>query len=104
VRVEGQLVFNRIAPMLDAALAGFGLAYLPEDNVRAHLADGRLIRVLADWCLRWSALPGLPPLLPEPPPSHAGLPPAGQCAALTWLKESINAVSANSMLGFDLPV
>jgi DNA-binding transcriptional LysR family regulator len=36
--------------MLDAALAGFALAYLPEDNVRAHLADGRLIRVLADWC------------------------------------------------------
>jgi DNA-binding transcriptional LysR family regulator len=50
VRVEGQLVFNGTAPMLDAALAGFGLAYLPEDIVRAHLADGRLIRVLADWC------------------------------------------------------
>jgi DNA-binding transcriptional LysR family regulator len=50
VRVEGQLVFNGTAPMLDAALAGFGLAYLPEDIVRTHLADGRLIRVLADWC------------------------------------------------------
>jgi DNA-binding transcriptional LysR family regulator len=50
VRVEGQLVFNGTAPMLDAALAGFGLAYLPEDIARAHLADGRLIRVLADWC------------------------------------------------------
>ena len=50
VRVEGQLVFNATAPMLDAALAGFGLAYLPEDDVGAHLADGRLVRVLADWC------------------------------------------------------
>jgi DNA-binding transcriptional LysR family regulator len=50
VRVEGQLVFNGSAPMLDAVLAGFGLAYLPEDSVRPHLADGRLIRVLADWC------------------------------------------------------
>jgi DNA-binding transcriptional LysR family regulator len=50
VRVEGQLVFNATGPMLDAALAGFGLAYLTEDIVRAHLADGRLIRVLADWC------------------------------------------------------
>src|SRR5580692_11322766 len=50
VRVDGQLVFNGTAPMLNAALAGFGLAYLPEDNVREHLADGRLIRVLADWC------------------------------------------------------
>jgi DNA-binding transcriptional LysR family regulator len=50
VRVEGQLVFNGTAPMLDAALAGFGLAYLPEDSVRTHLANGRLVRVLADWC------------------------------------------------------
>ena len=50
VRVEGQLTFNESAPMLDAALAGFGLAYLPEDSAQAHLADGRLIRVLADWC------------------------------------------------------
>jgi len=49
-RVEGQLVFNGTAPMLDAAMSGFGLAYVPEDTVRAHLADGRLIRVLADWC------------------------------------------------------
>jgi DNA-binding transcriptional LysR family regulator len=50
VRVEGQLVFNGTAPMLDAALAGFGLAYVPEDTVRTHIADGRLIHVLADWC------------------------------------------------------
>ncbi len=50
VRVEGQLVFNATGPMLDAALAGFGLAYVPEDSVRAHLANGGLIRVLADWC------------------------------------------------------
>jgi DNA-binding transcriptional LysR family regulator len=49
-RVEGQLVFNESGPMLDAALAGFGLAYLPEDSVQAHLAEGRLIRALADWC------------------------------------------------------
>ena len=32
------------------SLAGLGLAYLPEDQVQAHIADGRLIRVLADWC------------------------------------------------------
>jgi DNA-binding transcriptional LysR family regulator len=50
VRVEGQLIFNGSNPMLDAALAGFGLAYLPEDTVETDLADGRLIRVLADWC------------------------------------------------------
>jgi DNA-binding transcriptional LysR family regulator len=50
LRVEGQLVFNSGAGLLDAAIAGFGLAYLPEDRVIRHLADGRLIRVLADWC------------------------------------------------------
>jgi len=50
VRVEGQLVFNNLALRLNAALAGLGLAYLPEDQVRMHLADGRLIRVLSDWC------------------------------------------------------
>ena len=50
VRVEGQVVFNNIDLALNAALAGFGLAYLPEDQVQAHVADGRLIRVLGDWC------------------------------------------------------
>jgi DNA-binding transcriptional LysR family regulator len=50
VRVEGQLTFNGTAPMLDAALAGFGLAYLPAEDVQPHLDGGRLIRVLADWC------------------------------------------------------
>lgn len=50
VRVEGQLVFNNIALRLNAVLAGLGLAYLPEDAVQAHLADGRLVRVLEDWC------------------------------------------------------
>jgi DNA-binding transcriptional LysR family regulator len=50
VRVEGQLVFNATAQMLNAALAGFGLAYVPEDLARPHLAKGRLRRVLEDWC------------------------------------------------------
>jgi DNA-binding transcriptional LysR family regulator len=34
---------------LDAVLAGFGLAYMPEDRVASYIADGRLVRVLADW-------------------------------------------------------
>jgi DNA-binding transcriptional LysR family regulator len=50
VRVDGQLVFNGTALILNAALAGFGLAYLPEEQVQTHLVTGRLIRVLADWC------------------------------------------------------
>jgi DNA-binding transcriptional LysR family regulator len=50
VHVEGQLVFNTIALRLNAALAGLGLAYLPEDQVLADISAGRLVRVLADWC------------------------------------------------------
>ena len=50
VRVDGQLVFNNTGLRLKAALAGLGLAYLPEEQVRAQLASGELIRVLADWC------------------------------------------------------
>ena len=54
VHVEGQLVFNNIALRLEAVLAGCGLAYLPEDRVQRHLSSGRLIRVLADWCPKFS--------------------------------------------------
>ncbi|MGE8259054.1 MAG: LysR family transcriptional regulator [Stenotrophomonas sp.] len=50
VRVEGQLVFNNIALRLGAALEGLGLAYMPEDLVRAHVQSGALVRVLQDWC------------------------------------------------------
>jgi len=50
VRIEGQLVFNTVTMMLNMALAGLGLAHLPEDVVRPHLAEGRLAQVLADWC------------------------------------------------------
>jgi DNA-binding transcriptional LysR family regulator len=50
VRVEGQLVLNSSGLMLNAALDGFGLACVPEDLVRDRIAEGKLIRVLADWC------------------------------------------------------
>jgi DNA-binding transcriptional LysR family regulator len=50
VRVEGQLIFNNIGLRMNAVLAGLGLAYLPEDQVREHVAKGRLVHVLADWC------------------------------------------------------
>jgi DNA-binding transcriptional LysR family regulator len=50
VRVDGQLIFNGTVQMLNAALAGFGLAYVPEDLAQPHVAQGRLKRVLEDWC------------------------------------------------------
>lgn len=49
VNVQGQLVFNAVQPMLEAALAGFGLGYLLEDMVRPHIEVGRLLPVLEDW-------------------------------------------------------
>jgi DNA-binding transcriptional LysR family regulator len=71
VRVEGQLVFNNMALRLKAALAGLGLAYLPEDQVQAHLADGRLIRVLADWCPPFSGYHLYYPSRRQPTPAFA---------------------------------
>ncbi|MGH6684611.1 MAG: LysR family transcriptional regulator [Pseudolabrys sp.] len=50
VRVEGQMTFNAAAQMLNAAVAGLGLAYVPEGLVQPHLVKGRLKRVLEDWC------------------------------------------------------
>ena len=50
MKVEGPLVFNDADLMLTAALAGEGLAYLFEDQVRPHVAAGRLVRVLEGWC------------------------------------------------------
>jgi DNA-binding transcriptional LysR family regulator len=49
VRVQGQLTFNSSRPMLRAALAGFGLACVPEDVALEHIAAGRLVQVLDDW-------------------------------------------------------
>lgn len=50
VRVTGQWIYNSSSPMLRAALAGQGLAFLPDDMVTTQLAEGQLVRVLDDWC------------------------------------------------------
>jgi DNA-binding transcriptional LysR family regulator len=71
VRVEGQLVFNGTAPMLEAALSGLGLAYVPEDQAAAHLADGRLVQVLADWCQPYSGYHLYYPSRRQPTPAFA---------------------------------
>jgi DNA-binding transcriptional LysR family regulator len=54
VRVEGQLVFNGIFQILNAAVDGFGLAHVPEDIALPHIAAGRLERVLENWCPLWT--------------------------------------------------
>ena len=43
VRVGGQLTFNNSYAMIDAAVSGYGIAYIPEDTVAAQIADGRLV-------------------------------------------------------------
>jgi DNA-binding transcriptional LysR family regulator len=71
VRVEGQFVFNNVALRLNAALAGLGLAYLPEGQVQAHIAEGRLVRVLADWCPPFSGCHLYYPSRRQPTPAFA---------------------------------
>lgn len=50
VRASGQWIYNSISPIVRAALAGQGLAFVPDDAVAEYIADGRLVRVLDDWC------------------------------------------------------
>ncbi|MDE2449027.1 MAG: LysR family transcriptional regulator [Gammaproteobacteria bacterium] len=54
VRVDGQLIFNDIFQARDAALDGFGLAYVPEDIAQPYISKGQLMWVLQDWSPRWS--------------------------------------------------
>lgn len=49
VRVDGQLTFNNSYAMIDAAVSGFGIAYVPDNIVRTQLASGALEQILGDW-------------------------------------------------------
>lgn len=71
VRVDGPLVFNNLAMRLHATLAGLGLAYLPEDTALAHVAQGRLVRVLEDWCPPFSGYHLYYPSRRQPAPAFA---------------------------------
>lgn len=54
VKTDGKLIFNTLRQRIDAALNGFGLAYVPEDTVQELIQNGELIRVLDDWCVPFS--------------------------------------------------
>ena len=71
VHVEGQLTFNGTFQMLNAAVAGFGLAYIPEDVAQPHLANGRLKRVLGDWCPPYSGYHLYYPSRRQPTPAFS---------------------------------
>jgi DNA-binding transcriptional LysR family regulator len=53
VRVDGPFIFNSIFQVRDAAVDGFGLAYVPEDLAQPYLSKGQLIRVLDEWSPPW---------------------------------------------------
>lgn len=71
VRVGGQLIFNTSPTVVDAALAGLGLAHLPEDEFAPHLQEGRLVRVLEDWCPPFSGYHLYYPSRRQPPPAFS---------------------------------
>ena len=56
VRVEGRWTFNSVYPVIDAAVAGFGLAYVPEELAYPYIKNGQLEAVMEEWC---QTFPGL---------------------------------------------
>jgi DNA-binding transcriptional LysR family regulator len=50
VRVTGQITLNTSRLVVQAALDGFGIAFLPECELAEDIAAGRLVRLLEDWC------------------------------------------------------
>lgn len=50
VQVQGQMIFNQSVHILNAALQGYGIAYLPEEQIKPYVAQGQLIQLLEPWC------------------------------------------------------
>jgi DNA-binding transcriptional LysR family regulator len=100
VRVEGQLVFNDSGLMLNAALDGLGLAYLPEEQVQPYLVDGQLVRVLASWCQPFSGYHLYYPSRRQPSPAFALL-----VDALRYRRGAGNAQASQTMhtIGVERP-
>jgi DNA-binding transcriptional LysR family regulator len=71
VRVNGQLVCNGAGALLQAALQGFGLAYLTEGHVQPYLSSGKLVRVLSDWCPPFSGYHLYYPSRRQPSPAFS---------------------------------
>ena len=71
VRVDGSLIFNTAPPQRDAALAGLGIALLPEDELVEHIAAGHLVRVLEDWCPKFAGYHLYYPSRRQPSPAFS---------------------------------
>lgn len=68
---DGPLIFNTTRPQVDAALAGLGIALLPEDELIPHIEAGRLVRVLEDWCPKFDGYHLYYPSRRQPSPAFA---------------------------------
>jgi DNA-binding transcriptional LysR family regulator len=73
VRVDGPLTFNSVFPILQAALDGFGIAYLMESQVRPHIDSGALVMVLGDWSPPFAGLHLYYPSRRQPTPAFAAI-------------------------------
>ena len=71
VSVDGTLIFNTTQPQVDAALAGLGIALLPEDELMEHIESGRLVRVLEDWCPKFAGYHLYYPSRRQPSPAFS---------------------------------
>ena len=71
VRVNGQLTFNTSDHVVDAALAGLGIAFLPEEEFGPHIREGRLVRVLESWCHPFPGYYLYYPSRKQPPPAFS---------------------------------
>jgi len=71
VRVDGPLIFNTAPPQVDAALAGLGIALLPEDELMTHIDSGSLVRVLQDWCPKFAGYHLYYPSKRQPSPAFS---------------------------------
>lgn len=71
VRVEGQLTSNNVDVIIDAAIGGFGLAFVPADYVEDAIGQGKLVRVLENWCEPFAGYHLYYPSRRQPKPAFA---------------------------------
>lgn len=71
IRVDGQLIFNTTTHIAAAAVDGLGIAYLPEEEFSPHLEEGRLVRVLEEWCPPFSGYHLYYPSRRQPSPAFS---------------------------------
>jgi DNA-binding transcriptional LysR family regulator len=44
------MTFNGVTQILNAAIDGYGLGFIPEGLAKSDIEAGRVVQVLDDWC------------------------------------------------------